>query len=273
MTNWQVPCGDICTDGKIRRFSVDGDRPGSKNGWAIAFDKPVRTIVYGSWKTGERHTWSAKDHRSLTRSERAEYAHNIHKARMAREAEERNRHSAARAKAKLIWQNAVPAMLDHPYLCRKQVKAHGIRQSRGALVIPMCDVSGAIYSVQFIHPNGNKRFLSGGRIKGCFLMIGTPGPVICIAEGYATAASIHEVTGHPVAVAFNCGNLKSVALALRKKYPYARITICADNDDHTPGNPGLTKAREAAQACDGHLAVPPIVGDFNDFITGGVTWQ
>lgn len=60
-------------------------------------------------------------------------------------------------------------------------------------------------------------------------------------------------------------------IALREKYPHVRITICADNDANTPGNPGLTKAREAAQSCSGFLAVPPIFGDFNDLIFGGAT--
>ena len=44
--------------------------------------------------------------------------------------------------------------------------------------------------------------------------------------------------------------------------------MCADNDEHTPGNPGLTKAREAAVSVGALLAVPPCVGDFNDFFTG-----
>ncbi|MCD8494042.1 MAG: toprim domain-containing protein [Alphaproteobacteria bacterium] len=112
-------------------------------------------------------------------------------------------------------------------------------------------------------------FLSGGRKKGCYFAIGTPSNSLCIAEGYATAASIYESTGLPCAVAFDAGNLEAVALALRTKFPEIEITLCADNDANTPGNPGLTKAREAAAACGALLAVPPVPGDFNDLIQQG----
>jgi putative DNA primase/helicase len=53
---------------------------------------------------------------------------------------------------------------------------------------------------------------------------------LCIAEGYATAASVYEATGHAVAVAFYADNLVTVARALWTKLPEARIVICADND-------------------------------------------
>ena len=69
-------------------------------------------------------------------------------------------------------------------------------------------------------------------------------------------ASIHECTGHAVAVAFNAGNLEAVAVALRSKYPALKIIIAADDDHQTPGNPGMTKATAAVHATGGTLAVP-----------------
>ena len=93
-----------------------------------------------------------------------------------------------------------------------------------------------------------------------------------MCEGFATGASIHEATGGAVAVAFNAGNLSAVALALRVKYPGLTITIAADDDWHTSGNPGLTAAKQAAVDVGGKLAVPDFTGlvrgakdtDFND---------
>ena len=94
---------------------------------------------------------------------------------------------------------------------------------------------------------------------------------MCIAEGYATGASIHEATGAAVAVAFHAGNLVPVARALRTKFPDLRLIVCADDDVNTPGNPGLAKANEAAQAVGALLAIPDFGGhrpdgatDFND---------
>ena len=88
--------------------------------------------------------------------------------------------------------------------------------------------------------------------------------MVLVAEGYATAATIYQATGHPIAVAFDCGNLEPVARALRKKYPRARIVICADNDleteQRTGRNPGMEAARRAAAAVGGTVAVPTLGG-------------
>ena len=108
-------------------------------------------------------------------------------------------------------------------------------------------------------------------MSGCYFLIGEPDGALCIAEGYATGASIHEATGTAVAVAFNAGNLLAVARALRARFPDLRLIICADDDARTPENPGLTKGREAALAVDAWLAVPDFganrpegATDFND---------
>lgn len=93
-----------------------------------------------------------------------------------------------------------------------------------------------------------------------------------ICEGYATGASIHEATGHAVAVAFDSGNLKPVAEALRRKYPETKLIICADNDQWTEGNPGTTKAKEAAEAVGAAIVCPSFTDvstkptDFNDMV-------
>lgn len=63
----------------------------------------------------------------------------------------------------------------------------------------------------------DKLFLKGGRKSGLWHWCGDPAgaSVLLIAEGYATAASLHQATGRPVAVAFDAGNLAHVAKALR----------------------------------------------------------
>lgn len=104
-----------------------------------------------------------------------------------------------------------------------------------------------------------KRFHAGGRIQGCYHAIGKPDGRIVVCEGYATGASIHEATG------------LAVAQALHAKYPALQIVVCADDDNHTEGNPGLTKVQEAAQAVGGLIAIPQFgenrpekATDFND---------
>jgi hypothetical protein len=104
----------------------------------------------------------------------------------------------------------------------------------------------------------SKRFMPGGRVKGCYYAIGKPQGVLIVCEGFATGASIFECTGHAVAVAFNAGNLEAVAVALRRKYPDYKIVVAADDDDQTPGNPGLSKAKLAVSAASAVLAAPAV---------------
>ena len=157
--------------------------------------------------------------------------------------------------AALIWKQAAP-VTDHEYLTRKGIKPHGIKCDGHHLLIPMRDTAGKLHSLQTIAPDGSKRFQPGGRVKGCYHAIGKPDGLLIVCEGYATGASIHEATGHAVAVAFNAGNLRAVAEALRAKYPALRLILAADDDVATPGNPGLTKATEAARAVGGYLTKP-----------------
>ncbi len=169
--------------------------------------------------------------------------------------EEARRRAEAKSRAAIIWKIARPVEL-HPYLAKKRVKAHRIRQYKGCLVIPLRNTAGFIRSLQFIDGEGRKRFLSGGAISGNYHSIGKYEGTLCIGEGYATCATVHEATGHATAVSFFSNNLKPVAIGLRRKFPDAKIIVCADNDRFTPGNPGVTKACEAARAVQGLLAVP-----------------
>ncbi|MDD2770274.1 MAG: toprim domain-containing protein [Methylococcus sp.] len=171
-----------------------------------------------------------------------------------------------------MLKKARPAATDHPYLLAKRVGAYGIYQLRDQLVIPMRDTSRAVSSLQFISADGSKRFLTGGEVAGRYYAIGVPAGTICIVEGYATGASVFQATGLAVAVAFNAGNLKPVAASIRAQFPEARIMVCADNDQFTKGNPGITAGRAAAEAVGGFLAFPQFQGnelderptDFND---------
>lgn len=150
---------------------------------------------------------------------------------------------------------------------------HGLRVGAdGWLLVPLRDANGQLQNLQRIGPDGAKRFLSGGKVTGCYHAIGKLAGTLVIAEGFATAATIHQDTGRACAVAFNCGNLLPVARALRGKFPCATLVIAADDDWKTEGNPGLKAATEAAQAVGGLLAVPRFNGlprgdqdsDFND---------
>lgn len=191
---------------------------------------------------------------------------NERRRRQAKEAaEEAARHAAAADAARARWELAGLANPRHPYLCAKNVGAHGIRETGGLLLVPLCDGAGVLWNVQSIAGDGAKRFASGARKRGLWHLIGrNVASCLCVAEGYATAATVHEATGYPVAVAFDAGNLEPVARALRALYPEARMVICADDDAATAErrghNPGIEKAEAAARAVGGTVARPKFGG-------------
>lgn len=263
---------NIIADGAIHRFSTNGKR-GDDSGWYVLHTDGIPAGAFGCWRAGLQSSWCAKSDNAMTSAERESHRARVRDMRALRDAEQAQRHQRASATAVALWQAASPATT-HEYLSRKGVKAHGVKFDGHSLVIPMRDAAGTLHSLQTIAPDGNKPFMPGGRVKGCYHAIGKPsGPdarlVVC--EGYATGASIHEATGEPVAVAFNAGNMEAVALALRDKYPRARLIVAADDDYQRAGNPGLSKGTAAARAVSALLAVPDFganrpdkATDFND---------
>lgn len=260
----------VISDGVLRRFHVQGDKLGSKNGWYVLFEDQISAGSFGSWKDGSKHNWCNREKSRLSPIEKRELDMRVRRARLKHQQQQKEKHHLASKRAKQVWKNSKTCSI-HPYLKAKNVKSHGLKTYDHRLVVPMRDIEGKLHSIQLIDAEGNKRFLNGGRKKGCFFLIGVAGESLLISEGYATGATLNESCGLPVAIAFDAGNLIHVAKAFRSKYPNLNITICADNDANTDGNPGITKAKEAALAVGGKIAVPPCPGDFNDYYNGART--
>ena len=261
------PPEQIKDDGNLHRFASNGKR-GDDAGWYSLHGDGIPAGSFGCWRAGILETWRADIGRNLTREEDAAHQQRVKAMRREREADEIKRHADAKTKATVIWNKGAPAPEDHPYLVRKGIQPHSLRTVDGKLIVPM-RIGGDLHSLQFIGADGDKRFLTGGRVKNCYASIGSTkgADALCIAEGFATGASVHEATGLPVAVAFNAGNLGAVAAIMRGKFPGLRLILCADDDTHTAGNPGLTKATEAARAVSGLLAVPDFGADRTDGAT------
>jgi putative DNA primase/helicase len=260
---------DVIEPGRFHRFPGVGKRNGNKAGWCKLFDDG-RGGIFGDFSTGADESWQAENPRPQTLAEREAFRRNVKEAKARAESKRKAEEAEARKRAAAIWDGATPASTDHPYLVAKGVKPHGIRQYGNDLVVPMRE-GAELHSLQTIGVDGEKRFLSCGRVRGCYFPIGKPDGTLCIAEGFATGASIHEATGYAVAVAFNAGNLEPVAVALRAKLADVRIVLCADDDYRTEGNPGIRDATKAARAVGGLLALPNFgnnrpegATDFND---------
>lgn len=273
----------VQADGLLHRCGTT-DRTRRKDGAYKAFLDTPASIRWKNWRTGNEGTWTYKPEKELTAAERNALRERIRAIKAHKETEQNRRWQAAAKLAANIWNRSRNAGDDHPYLQRKGVPAIGLRQTEdGRLIVPMLNLSGEIQSLQFILPEKpvegtDKLFLKGGKASGGFFSIpaqnDTKDGSLLIAEGYATAASLHLATGYTVLIAFNAGNLEAVARMARQSYPYRELVLCADNDCEIlkPGgtlwNSGKEAASRAAQAVGGKLAVCPAhdgkATDFND---------
>ncbi|EPB0513255.1 primase-helicase zinc-binding domain-containing protein [Salmonella enterica subsp. enterica] len=149
-------------------------------------------------------------------------------------------------------------------------KTGGVTFRTGDVVVPLSDDTGALVNLQLINADGLKRTLKGGQVKeACHIIEGKKqaGKRLWIAEGYATALTVHHLTGETVMVALSSVNLLSLASLARQKHPACQIVLAADRDLNGDGQ---SKAAAAAGACEGVVALPPVFGDWNDaFIQHG----
>ena len=263
-----TPPDNIIGDGALHRFKIDG----KLNGWYSLHLDGKAAGSFGDWKQGIKERWKLNGNfKPFTDAERKAFAIERQRQEDERQADEVAIHNAAANKAKYIWgrSTAVTEQSQHPYLIKKRIQPHGARLSRGALVIPIFNPDNQLVNLQFIDAEGGKRFLSGGKKKGCFSFIGkhADGQPIVICEGWATGASLHEHTRHFVIVGIDAGNLEPVAKAIRILAPAENIIIAGDND---LSGVGQKAARAAALAVGGKYILPAIPGhDFNDSLTMG----
>lgn len=283
------------TDGKLHRADALGKK-NKKNQhiWYVLHPDAPASGAFGDLQLGIEDTWTAGgDIKKLTKEEKAELAKRMEETRRQREADQAALNAAAAAAAALIMKAAVKAVPSHAYLAKKGLPVFpGLRMltvdvpyviepgeepqrvaRKGNLVVPIYSPDKALVSVQLIRADGSKSFLKGTAKAGNYHSIGKAPEdpakfdgYIYIGEGYATVARIHQATGGLCFAAFDAGNLEPVAINLRKKFKRAKFVFCADNDRFVKAadgteNPGVTKARSAAERLKGIVAIPQFADD------------
>jgi putative DNA primase/helicase len=258
----------IALDGQLHRFaSAHGDK--SKAGWYVAHGDGIPAGRFGCWRRGVDEGWRADIGRPLTPAEEVDHARRLAELRALREAQQEAKHATAADTVAEIWHSLQEADATHPYLARKGVRPHGARVTGdGRLVVPLFDQNGTLASLQYIDFDGSKRYHPGAQTRDCWALIGELDGegAIYIAEGYATGATIHEVTGRPVAVAYSAGNLPGVAEQICAEHGAARVVVVADNDK---SGVGQSHAEQAAAKTGCAFVVPPTPGDANDYVQSG----
>lgn len=238
---------DTLEVGRRRRCRVDGEGR-ERKGWywlhEIRLDDGVDAIVgsYGVWRGAENNATKVKLNlkQKLNKEQAEALRKRLAEDRRRTDGERKAEIERAAKRATEAWKRYQPTG-ESEYLQRKGVGAYGVRFTpSGALIIPLLDVHNNIHGLQVVR--GKSRAVgklekeywpSGLEKKAKFHLIGMPqdGCIILVAEGYATAASLHACTGLPVAVAFDANNLAAVAGALAKRYKGLRILVCADDDN------------------------------------------
>jgi putative DNA primase/helicase len=214
--------GEIICDGGLHRLGTK-DKPRGLDGAYIGHLDPPASCWCMNHRTQESGTWTAKSTRELTPGEREALKRRIEHDRAARAKATAGLHAEKAALAGSIFEGAPACPDDHPYLVRKGVPALGdLRLARdGRIIVPVWNERGEIQSLQFIAEDGQKRFMTGGKMAGGYFPIKAPGDKtgpLYVCEGYATGATVHLATGATVLCAFNAGNLKAVAEMARRFY-------------------------------------------------------
>lgn len=288
--------------GKFVRFQAPGDTGKKRNGFYKLVLGKWPAGWFGDWKDGVTHEWSWWDARKgeLSEHELAQMRKDRAKERAAQRQEIEARQAEVAEDASNIWKRSATDNLGgHPYLVGKGIEdPRSLRLftndeiypwDAGAelLAVPMLsfdmNTNVVLTNLQLIGPDGQKRFLAGGRIDGCFFNLKGDPTLTVICEGVATGFKIWEATGLGVVVAFNAGNLLAVAKEFERNRPEAQLLIAGDDDVYPSAkwlaaqdererqghsrrewiNAGRTKATEAAEKV-GCRAIWPVFRDGPD---------
>lgn len=273
----------LVLDGQSHRLTVVQGKKGNKDGvykvsvingkakgWYINYQTSLNDKDITYWKASE----------SPDKADPVARVHIRASARQQRDDAERAQaelYIRSTASAKTLYDQLPPADPSHAYLLRKGVTAISeMRQTRnGALVIPFEDVNGEFRTLQYIPPDGAKYLYKNAPKAGHFRTVGGElknGEPILYAEGYATACSLYMVTGRPVVMTIDAGNMENVSKALKVRYPDSPHLFMADVDHSKKINKGVLSANRAAAATGGVVLLPDLTAaeiekgftDFND---------
>lgn len=216
----------------------------------IVKDHKSGLAITGCTRTGNSALMTPEE-KAAAQRQRADYERQIAE-------QSARKHRMLSGMANRLWNHCIKPddwVKPHKYATTKQVQPLNIRRyishKRDVLVLPMIDPMSGIKSLYLIYPDGFKRPLKGSQTTGLCMAIGqdlSTAERIWLVEGWATGASLHELKGDAVVVAFTAGNLSAVMDKLVVKYPDAELKLCADDDRATAEkigkNPGLFYAEQ-----------------------------
>ena len=270
-------------NGEAQRIPAHDDKRGERTIFYVAHLDGVANGYVENNRTKEVVRWKAGG-QLLSQEAKAELLAQAAQKRYIRRQTEQQIYEATSRRLLEELRGPGCSLEKTAYHKAKQIDATlGAPVRNGNLLVPGYDLQGKLWTIQYIKADGTKRFAKDSRKHGCFHVVGAPNsavalrkiaisPVVVIAEGYATAATIAQQPNICALAAFDSGNLLAVATALREQHKAKLIVIAGDDDHRLESNPGRTKALEAAGAVKGAAIFPQLspeqkergMTDFND---------
>ena len=250
------------------------DKSGERSGYYVYNQLDNNFVcVYGNWRTSQEWKFTSFNPNEMSVQEKRDLQAKLEEAQKRREEAKKQKHKEVAVYSKEKF-NLADEVTEHKYLKDKKVNNYGLKTTNSNLLVPVYSITKNdngtlakdIKSLQYIFPDGSKKFVGGGEIKGNIFLIGCDAyelphlPEIIICEGYATGSSIYEATGTPVAVVFSANFCLTACLRLRS-VTNAKFVLALDNDE---SNVGKKNADEVASSVDNCVVRLPSLNDYND---------
>lgn len=206
--------GNISLDGTFKRYCKDKTK--KKDEWYVGelVNANHFWCTFGSWTSGQSYkyrTWKSEG--EISEEDLKTYRLQVEEAEKKKKEHVRELIKNVHADI-LLFQET----LEHPYQIRKGIKIP-LKFKENYLVLPLYNAKGELQTIQTIDHEGGKKFYPGLPFAGSRFVFGTPvkEKETLIAEGFATAYSLHMATGKPVICAFSAGNIPTVAKQMKEE--------------------------------------------------------
>lgn len=248
-------------DGTIKRYDLE--KPGDTCLWLAVHPWNYKgntyySAIWGNWKDGNEYKLNSfsDSQKEFPKDARKAMEDTAKKNAPIIEAAKLEKNKACREKwSPIYYRDSVPG--PHEYLTAKGFDKPFLTRvdAYGTLLVPIWSPDGIFEGVQRIFRDPvsgdmEKRYSGGIKIIGSFCPFGDirNAEYIYIAEGFATAATIHVAMNMPTVAAMSANNLLPVAKSIRLINPNCKIIFAADKD-RKKGAGFMVGEKYAATAC------------------------
>lgn len=221
-----LPChNELYLDGQLHRYGKNGTND-DKDEWYIGFQNDdFIYCTYGTWSAEDKYTYmSGNIDKEKTREAEQWIAQKQEEYRQIRIKES----IEAKQKASDILSHCTKK--EHIYAHNKGITPNQL-VTGNQMVVPYYDFDNELQTLQFIDPDGKKKFMPKGRVSGHFAILGQAlvnAKKVYLCEGYATAYTVHQATNATTLCCGSLNNINAVSIVLKGLYGHIKMYLCQD---------------------------------------------